>query len=235
MPEKLILIMDLKKTAAIKAITFIKDKNNVGLGAGSTIAHMVELLREEVQKGLSVSIFTSSFSTHQLLLQKDFIVQPVANVAALDIYFDGCDQLDRNLNALKSGGGIHTREKLLASMANQFLLVGNDAKYAEQFDSKFPLVVEVLPEALLFVQHKIEKLFKGVRIEMRMSNKKDGAVITEYGNYLLDCWFTNWPDLAVLNSSVKGITGVIETSLFYQLAHKAILAGENGIKILEKK
>lgn len=226
--------MDIKRTAAIKAITFIKDKSKVGLGAGSTIAHIVELLIEEVQEGLSVSIVTSSFSTHQLLLQKGFIVQSIATVAELDIYFDGCDQLDKDLNALKSGGGIHTREKLLASMAKQFLLVGDDAKYAEQFDSKFPLVVEVLPEALLFVQLKIQKLFPGARIEMRMSNKKDGAVITEHGNYLLDCWFINWPDLAVLNASLKGITGVIETSLFYQLAHKAILAGEEGIKILER-
>jgi ribose 5-phosphate isomerase A len=226
--------MDIKRTAAIKAITFIKDKSKVGLGAGSTIAHIVELLMEEVQKGLSVSIVTSSFSTHQLLLQKGFIVQPVANVAALDIYFDGCDQLDKDLNALKSVGGIHTREKLLASMAKQFLLVGDDAKYAEQFDSKFPLVVEVLPEALLFVQHKIQELFPAARIEMRMSNKKDGAVITENGNYLLDLWFINWPNLAILNSSLKGLTGVIETSLFYQLADKAILSGSDGIKLLEK-
>ena len=226
--------MDLKKAAAIKAISFIQNKSKIGLGAGSTMAHIAELLALEAAKGLNINVFTSSFSTHQLLLQKGFVVENIANVTALDIYFDGCDQLDKNLNALKSGGGIHTREKLLASMAKQFLLVGDDAKYAEQFDGRFPLVVEVLPEASLFVQDIIQQLFGGIRIAMRMSNKKDGPVITEHGNYLLDCWFTSWPGLAVLNASLKAIAGVIETSLFYQLAHKAILAGNDGIKILER-
>ena len=119
-------------------------------------------------------------------------------------------------------------------MAKQFILVGDETKYSDQFDNRFPLVVEVLPEASLFVQDTIQQLFEEIRIAMRMSNKKDGAVITEHGNYLLDCWFTSWPDLAVLNASLKAITGVIETSLFYQLAHKAVLAGNDGIKILER-
>ena len=226
--------MDLKKAAAVKAITFIEDKNSVGLGAGSTMAHIVELLTAEVAKGLIINVFTSSFSTHQLLLQKGFFVQPISGIAALDIYMDGCDQLDQHLNALKSGGGIHTREKLLASMAKQFILVGDEGKYAEQFDSRFPLVIEVLPEAFLFVKASVQKLFPQVRIEMRMSNKKDGAVITENGNYLLDCWFSTWPQLDILHSTLKGITGVVETSLFYQLAHKAILAGSNGTRVIEK-
>jgi ribose 5-phosphate isomerase A len=111
--------MDLKKAAAQKAITFIKDKSTVGLGAGSTIAHIVELLVTEKKTGLEVNLFTSSFSTNQLLLKNGFPVQPVDSITELDIYIDGCDQLDRDLNALKSGGGIYTREKLLASMAYQ--------------------------------------------------------------------------------------------------------------------
>jgi ribose 5-phosphate isomerase A len=226
--------MDLKKEAAQKAISFIKDKSTVGLGAGSTIAYMVEFLAEEVYKGLEVKVLTSSFKTRQLLMQTGFFVNNIPDFAEIDFYFDGCDQMDKDLNALKSGGGIHTREKLLACMAKQFILVGDETKYSEHFDNKFPLVVEFLPEALNYVPVYIQKLFKDVRIEIRMSNKKDGVVITENGNYLLDVWFSRWPDLNLLNSMIKGMTGVVETSLFFNLAHKAIIAEKDGAKTLEK-
>jgi ribose 5-phosphate isomerase A len=227
-------IMDLKKEAARKAITYINNKTTVGLGAGSTIAFMIEFLAEEVKKGLALKLVTSSFTTHQLLLQNGFTVQAIADVAEIDIYFDGCDQFDNNLNALKSGGGIHTREKLLASMAKQFILAGDEAKYAEELSTKFPLVIELLPESYRYVLARIQNLFPGVKMVLRISDKKDGAAITENGNYLVDCWFTSWPDLGLLNKQIKAITGVVETSLFYQLADKAIIAGKDGVRILEK-
>jgi len=226
--------MDLKMEAAKKASTFIKNNSLVGLGAGSTIAFMVDLLTEEIKKGLEVKMVTSSFTTNQLLLQRGLAVQSIASVAEIDIYFDGCDQLDKDLNALKSGGGIHTREKLLASMAKQFILVGDDAKYSERFDNRFPVVVELLPEALRYVPSIIQKKFPGTKSVLRMSDKKEGAAISDNGNYLLDVWFETWPELLQINNFIKGITGVVETSLFYHLAHKAVLAGKDGIKILEK-
>ncbi len=226
--------MDLKKEAARKAITFIKNKSTIGLGAGSTIAFMVEFLAEAAKKGLELKLLTSSFTTHQLLLQNGFAVQAITDVAEIDIYFDGCDQFDKDLNALKSGGGIHTREKLLASMAKQFILVGDEAKYSEKLSTAFPLVADLLPESYRYVLTTIQKLFPAVKTILRISNKKDGAVITENGNYLIDCWFTNWPDLGLLNTQLKTITGVVETSLFYQLADNAIIAGKDGIRILQK-
>ena len=177
---------------------------------------------------------SASFNTHQLLLQKGFTVQSIADVAELDMYFDGCDQLDKNLNALKSGGGIHTREKLLASMAKQFILVGDEAKYVTQFDVSYPMVVELLPEARHYVTASIQQLFPDVKTVLRMSDKKEGVAVTDNGNYLMDLWFPVWPNLQQLNNLIKGITGVVETSLFYNLAHKAIIAGKDGINIIEK-
>jgi ribose 5-phosphate isomerase A len=226
--------MDLKMEAAKKASKFINNHALVGLGAGATIAFMADLLTEEIKKGLDVKFVTSSFTTNQLLLKRGVTVVPIAQVAEIDIYFDGCDQLDKDLNALKSGGGIHTREKLLASMAKQFILVGDETKYSERFDSRFPVVVELLPEALRYVPATIQELFPGTKCELRMSDKKEGAAISDNSNYLLDVWFENWPELSRINNFIKAITGVVETSLFYHLAHKAVLAGKDGIKILEK-
>jgi ribose 5-phosphate isomerase A len=225
---------NLKKEAARSAVTFIKDKSTVGLGCGSTIKYIVDFVASEVKNGLKVQLVTSSFTTHQLLLQKGLVVQPIFNFEVIDSYFDGCDQFDKNLNALKSGGGIHTREKLLASMAREFLLVGDESKYSDHLTSRFPLVIEVLAEASRYVPGHLQQLFPECKIVMRMSDKNDGPAITGNGNYLFDAWFTTWPDLKQMNAEMKAVTGVVETSLFYNLAHKAIIATADKIKILEK-
>lgn len=225
--------MDFKKDAAQKAITLIKDKKTVGLGAGSTIAYLIDFLKKERQNGLQVKLVTSSFSTRQLLLKNEFDVLPIASLSKIDIYFDGCDQLDKELNALKSGGGIHTHEKLLASMADQFVLLGDETKLVDSFDNRFPVVVELLPEAYNFAPSKIQSLFSNIKSNFRTSDKKDGLVITDNGNYLLDLWFQTWPDLATINPILKTVSGVVETSLFYNMAHKVIIAGQDGVKVLE--
>jgi len=226
--------MDLKKEAARKAVTLVGNKSVVGLGAGSTIAYLVEFLKQEIDNGLQLTFVTSSFTTLQLLLKSNFPVQQIASVKTIDIYFDGCDQLDKQLNALKSGGGIHTHEKLCASMAGEFVLIGDEAKYVETFDTCFPLVVELIPEAFSFVPAEINKAFGDVKTAYRMGDKKDGPVITANGNYLLDVYFKSWPGLSTINPTLKAITGIVETSLFYNIAHKAIIAGNEGVKVLER-
>lgn len=226
--------MNFKQEAAAKAITLVNENDIVGLGAGSTMAYAVEFLKKRIADGLTVKLVTSSFTTKQLLLKENLPVLSMAQLKEIDIYFDGCDQFDKHLNALKSGGGIHTQEKLLASMAKQFMLVGDETKLVDTFDAKFPLVIEMLPQSISYVPFKIEKLFPGVRTSICMGDKKDGPVITENGNYLLDVYFESWPGLPGLNQSLKSISGVVDTSLFYGLARKAIIAGENGVIVLER-
>ncbi|MEO8416584.1 MAG: ribose 5-phosphate isomerase A [Ginsengibacter sp.] len=226
--------MNFKQEAAAKAIRLVNENDIVGLGAGSTMAYAVAFLKKRIEDGLSVKLSTSSFTTKELLLKENLRVLPTTQLKEIDIYFDGCDQFDQKLNALKSGGGIHTQEKLLASMAKQFVLVGDETKLVDTFDVKYPLVIEMLPQSMSFVSFTIDKLFPGVKTSMRMGDKKDGPVVTENGNYLLDIYFEIWPSLPGINQSLKSITGVVETSLFYGLACKAIIAGENGVMLLER-
>jgi ribose 5-phosphate isomerase A len=225
---------NFKKEAAEKAATLIGDKTVVGLGAGSSIGYLLQYLKLQIENGLSIQFVTSSFSTRQLLLKNKFVVQSIADVKSIDIYFDGCDQLDNELNALKSGGGIHTHEKLLASMANEFVLIGDESKLVENFDDHFPVVIELLPQAVSYIPGCIENIFPDSKSAYRISEKSDGYVITENGNYLLDVWFGKWPDLSTINPLLKSITGIVETSLFYNLVDKAIIAGKEGIKVFEK-
>ncbi|MCW3112929.1 MAG: ribose 5-phosphate isomerase [Segetibacter sp.] len=226
--------MDLKKQAAQKAATLVEDKTTVGVGAGSTIAYLVEFLEKAIKDGLDLTFVTSSFSTLQLLQTKMLNIKASSALKEIDIYFDGCDQLDKQLNALKSGGGIHTHEKLLASMAKQFVLIGDEAKLVDDFDLKYPVVLEILPQAAAFVPAKVNQLFEITRWLMRMNDKKDGPVITENGNYLIDVYFKKWPDLSSINPVLKSVSGIVETSLFYNMANKAIIAGEEGVVVLEK-
>lgn len=224
--------MDLKQEAAKKAVTFIQNGAAVGLGAGATIAYMVYYLRETKP---DIQLYTSSAATKALLQQNGFPVNDIAAVSQLDIYFDGCDQFDKELNALKSGGGIHTMEKLLASMAKEFVLVGDESKYSEQLGTKYPLVLEILPKALSFVPAKLNAMFTESKTEFRYHPETKNIVLTENGNYLLDVFFAQLPPLATLNSALKNIAGVVETSLFYGMANKAVVAGALGITVMEKK
>ncbi len=205
----------------------------VGLGAGSTISHLVDIIKEQ-GRDLPMLFLTSSYQTFELLRKSDLIVIPINAVSSTDIYIDGCDQVDKDLNALKSGGGIHTREKILAKMAREFILIGDESKWVEQFDGKYPVVLDVIPEAFKSVSERVRKLYPQSRLELRFGKEKEGPVITENGNYLLEVWFHEWPILSELQATLKSLTGVIETSLFDNLAHRAILAGNSGTRVIER-
>jgi ribose 5-phosphate isomerase A len=222
--------MDLKKEAAKAALSLIRPGHMIGFGAGSTMAHLVNMVGEDAGLLGSLKVLSSSFATRELLRDKGFVVGEAGWTARLDLYFDGCDQFDRRLSALKSGGGVHTSEKVLAAMADEFILVGDSTKRVERLDGAYPLVLEVIPEALMYVSDRVKRFFHPVRSALRQSDQKDGAVITERGNFLIDCWFDPFPEPAIINDRLIAIPGILEHSLFYNLAHRAIVAGPEGIK-----
>jgi ribose 5-phosphate isomerase A len=227
--------MDLKKAAAEEALKFIQPNTIIGLGAGSTIAHIARLLKAKFGANVPLRFCTSSFTTGTLLKDHQFEVVSISDIDSIDIYFDGCDEVDANLNALKSGGGIHTAEKLHASVSKTFIIVGDEPKLVEKFTGNTPLVAEIMPLASTYVFNQIQRLFAPSIMEWRMSKNCDGPVTTTSGNYLLDIYFTTWPELSMLNTKLKLVTGLIEISLFYKLAHKAIIATGAGIKVIERE
>jgi ribose 5-phosphate isomerase A len=222
--------MDFKREAARVAYTRIKNHSTVGLGDGSTIRWLADFITEGIKNGLEVDLYTSSSTTKTHLQAAGVIVQNIAGVSELDQYFDGCDQVDHAFNAFKSGSGIHTSEKLLASMAKEFILLAEESKYVSRLDNRFPLVLEVIPESLLFVSKKMKSVFPGVTVSVRYSETGE-PMTTRYGNILADCRFPVMPELDKLQDDSKSITGVVEISLFYKLAHGAIIAGTDGTSI----
>lgn len=223
---------DFKLEAAKAALQFIKPGQTIGVGAGSTIANLLSLISVDKDLAATLTFATSSFKTAQLISQYNFRFLGSEHVKHIDIYFDGCDQFDAQLNALKCGGGIHTSEKIMASLADEFILIGDASKSVENLDNTYPLVLEVLPAALHLVNKWLATFMPAAKINMRMSTQKDGAVITENGNYLLDVFFAESMPIDEMNG-LKMVPGVVEHSLFVGLASKAIIAGEGGVKILE--
>jgi ribose 5-phosphate isomerase A len=221
-----------KIEAAKAALKFIKPGQIIGVGAGTTIANLIDLVSGQTDLAKSLTFVTSSFKTRVYLQEKELRIQLSSMINQLDIYFDGCDQFDLELNAMKSGGGIHTSEKFLASIADEFILIGDEGKLAAQLNNSYPLVIEVLPEAFAGVFRYITQSFADVAISLRLSTQKDGALISDNGNLLADIKFTKLPDLKELNTRIKMIPGVLEHSLFYRMATKAVIAGEQGARIL---
>lgn len=226
------ILPDYKKQAAAEALKLISENQVIGLGAGSSVSHLADMIAKDKKLASSVTCTSSSFTTINRLKKNGLKIQPPDYFKSIDIYFDGCDQFDSELNALKSGGGIHTTEKILASMAKEFVLIGDSEKMADKLNAKYPLVIEILPPALTAVLGKLTKQFPGAVLNLRNSSQKDGAIISDYGNYLLDINFNILPALKDLNA-VKMIPGVVDHSLFYKLATIAIIAGPDGISIIK--
>ncbi len=221
--------MDLKQEAARTGATLIREQKKVGLGEGSTIAFLVAELKTRPVVN-DRTFYSSSEKTKRLLADAGFQTGELSGTTAIDIYFDGCDQLDHSLNALKSGAGIHTMEKLLASMASEFILLADESKYVSRFDGKFPLVVELIPEAFSFVRSRLSALAPGGSISRRDTG--DLPVLTRHGNWLIDCGLPDWGKALSIGAAIKQLTGVVDTSLFTGLCKRAVIAGFGGGRIV---
>ncbi|MEO7800445.1 MAG: ribose 5-phosphate isomerase A, partial [Ginsengibacter sp.] len=198
--------MDLKKAAAEEALKFIQPNTIIGLGAGSTIAHLAHMIKAKFGSNMPLSVCSSSFTTLAILKDLQFNIVSINDIDGIDIYFDGCDEVDGDLNALKSGGGIHTLEKLHASLSKTFIILGDEQKLVKQFTGNIPLVSEILPLASSYVFNQIQNLFRPSKMDWRMSKNSDGPLTTASGNYLLDIYFTAWPELSILNTTLKQLT-----------------------------
>ena len=221
---------DLKRICAKEAMKYIKDGMIIGLGGGRSIAYLIEHIKED--KNIKVKIVTPSTKTKFLCIENGLEVLHTCSVDKVDVAFDGCDQVDENLNALKSGGGIHTKEKLIASMAEEYILLVDAAKVENELTFKAPVVLEVLEDSLKYVERKVFEL--GGNPVVRSSDIKDGFTISDNGNLLMNVNFKDVKDVYELNNSLINICGVIETSLFTNVITKAIVASEKGIRVISK-
>ncbi len=216
-----------KKTAGYLAVDYIKDNMIVGLGTGSTVFFFVEKLIEKVKQGLQVQAVSSSIETLELAKNGGIPLLDINKIETIDITVDGADQIDPRGNMIKGGGGALFREKMVASLSKNVLIIVDESKVVKSLGNGI-LPIEILPFAILGIINRINKLgFKG-KIRLK---KEDPSTyfITDNGNYIFDISLKS--DLVnplETHQKLIEIPGVCETGLFLNVANQAIIGYENG-------
>ncbi|WAL59738.1 ribose-5-phosphate isomerase RpiA [Thermocoleostomius sinensis] len=215
----------MKQEVGRAAANRVKSGSIVGLGTGSTTAFAIQCLGERLRSGELTDIrgVPTSFQASVLAKQHGIPLTTLDEIDRIDIAIDGADEVDPQKNLIKGGGAAHTREKIVDSLAEQFIVVVDRSKLVDRLGTTFPLPVEVLPMAVTPVMQAIEKL--GGKPELRMGVKKDGPVITDQGNMVLDVTFGAIDNPAELEKTLNNIPGVLENGLFVGVAD-VVLVGE---------
>ena len=220
----------MKRKCAQKAFEMIKDGMIVGLGGGSTVALLIQELAKSSKK---IRAVTPSQDTLRLCMEHQIPVLPLEMTDTIDLAFDGCDELDVRLNAQKSCGGIHTREKIAAAMAKEYVLLADEGKLKERLTFNYPVTIEVIRAAVSYVKKRLSQM--GAEVTERRSDGKTGMLVSDDGNYLLEAGFQDAVDVEQLDAELDRIPGIVGHSLFCGIVSKAVLAKADGIEVLERQ
>lgn len=222
-----------KKLAAEKAIEEVKSGMIVGLGSGSTVYYAIHKLAEEIRTGSLINIFAiaSSIQTEKLANKLNIPIISFHEKEEIDLTIDGADEVDKYLNLIKGGGAAHLREKILAQASKKFIVVVDDSKVSNKLGEKWAVPIEVVK----FAYPVIEKYIDSINGKPDLRRYENGApVITDEGNYIIDGNFGIIQNPFELAEKLESKAGIIEHGLFLHLASKVIVAGKEGIKILER-
>ena len=228
---------ELKRQAAAHALTQVQGGMKLGLGTGSTAKHFVDLLGEKVRAGLNVVGVPTSEATRIQAEQCGIPLTTLDEIDRLDLTVDGADEIDPAFNLIKGGGGALLREKIVAAASDRMIVIADDSKAVDVL-GRYPLPIEVIPFGLAATRRAIAEAFAetGNSGQMVLRKAGDGHVfVTDGGHCIVDAHLgriTGAPRLAGL---LTAIPGVVEHGLFIGLASLAILAGAQGIRVIERR
>ncbi|CAL4322568.1 ribose-5-phosphate isomerase RpiA [Buchnera aphidicola] len=197
-------LKNLKKKVALEALKFIPEKIFVGIGTGSTISYLINFLKN-IKNKIKGAV-SSSYETTMSLRRNGIKVVKLNSLDCLPLYIDSADEINNNMEMIKGGGAALTREKILASAADEFICIIDETKQVKTL-GKFPLPIEVLPMSYRYVMKELKKI--GGEVSKR-------NVITDNNNYILDI-----SKLCILNpleieNKINNIPGVISVGIFSQ-------------------
>ena len=213
---------DSKRNAAEASLEFIEPGVILGVGTGSTVNFLIDMLPDV--KDRIDQVVSSSAVTTALLEERGFEVSTLNKVGDIDLYIDGADEATKRLHLIKGGGGALTREKVLAGAARRFVCIVDESKLVGMLGT-FPLPVEVLPMAQAFVARKL--------VKMRAQPVWRENFVTDNGNHILDVH-----DLAISNplemeNRLNQIPGVLTVGIFAQRSADILLiASDSGVREL---
>ncbi|NHN46099.1 ribose-5-phosphate isomerase RpiA [Halostella sp. JP-L12] len=215
---------EAKRRAGERAAEAVEDGMVVGLGTGSTAAHAIRALGDAVDAGLDVQGVPTSFQSRQLAIEEGVPLVELDEVETVHVAIDGADQFAGG-DLVKGGGAAHAREKVVDATAERLVIVADPSKAATTLDH--PVPVEVLPDARPLVAGRAADL--GGDPTLRTAERKDGPVVTDNGNLVLDCDFGAIDDPAALAARLSALPGVVEHGLFVGLADEILVGREDGV------
>ncbi len=215
---------DNKRSAAEASLEYIKPGSRLGVGTGSTVNHLIDLL-PTVKDRIDVVVSSSKTST-QRLEKNGFTVSTLNEAGDLDVYIDGADETNKRLQLIKGGGGALTREKVIAGASRRFVCIVDDSKLVGML-GKFPLPVEVLPMAQDFVSRQFLKL--------RCRPVWREGFLTDNGNHILDVDGLEIANPLEMETRFNQIPGIVTVGLFaHRPADILIIAGDKGVNELRR-
>lgn len=226
---------DSKRQAGLLAAAQVEPGMRVGLGTGSTAVHfMHELVRRKREDGLDVTFVSSSHSVNLMAAEAGIPLLPLDQVDRVDLYADGADEVDPRGRLIKGRGAAMLREKILVHLADRFLVLIDESKRVARLGEKFPVPIEVTSMAWQLVRDAV-RTWGGEATVRLAGGSKDGPVISDQGNFVLDARFPPGTDLAALGPRLDGLPGLVEHGLFLDYAAKTriILGGAGGAQLLD--
>lgn len=220
----------IKKAVGYKAAEFIQDGMHIGLGTGTTAFYFIEKLIQRCREGLKIHAAASSTSSLELAKKGHIPLLNIDEITSLDLTVDGADEIDPMKRMIKGGGGALVREKIIASMSREMIIIIDEKKLVSSL-GKCKLPVEVLPFAKTATFHHIKKA--GYRGEFR--KKPDGDLfITDNDNFIIDIHFDGLRENPEEDhEALIHIPGVVDTGFFFNLAGRVLVGFEDGQVIVK--
>lgn len=214
---------EMKKEAGWAALKYVEKGSIVGVGTGSTVNHFIDALgtmKEEIKGAVS-----SSVASTERLKELDIEVFDCNEVAGLDIYVDGADEINADREMIKGGGAALTREKIVAAISDKFICIVDNTKSVDVL-GEFPLPVEVIPMARSYVARELVKLGGDPAY-------REGCT-TDNGNVILDVYGLKITNPKDLEDKINALPGVVTVGLFAHRGADVVITGTpEGAKIEE--
>lgn len=226
-----------KKNAAIAALGMVEDGMVLGLGSGSTAEIFIELLGEQVRQGMNVTGVPTSAGTAACAKEHGVLLVDPDKVDRIHLTIDGADEIDENFQMIKGGGACLLREKIIADVSEHMAVIVDASKMVKNL-GKFALPVEVDPFAMGLTVERIytamgQAGIKNVETTLRPIKRGKKPLVTDGGNYIIDCACKKIADPVLLSGLLNSIPGVMEHGLFINLADTIIIGEKDMAKVME--
>ncbi len=226
----------LKRQAAARALEYVRSGMKLGLGTGSTAKHFVDLLAERVAQGMEIVGVPTSEVTRAQAESLGVPLGTLDEYPVLDLCVDGADEVGPDLTLVKGGGGALLREKIVASAAQEMIVIADASKMVAQLGA-FPLPIEVVDFGVAAIRRGIERAARaaGCHGLLTLRRRPDGHVfVTDQGHVILDAAYGVIRDPVALAAGLAEVPGVVEHGLFINLASRVILAGADGVTVIDR-